>query len=399
MAESKRDYYEVLGVSKDADDAAIKKAYRALAKKYHPDMNPGDAEAEKKFKEASEAYAVLSDAEKRRQYDQFGHAAFEGGAGGAGGFGGFDFNGADFGDIFGGIFGDLFGGGGRRGGRANNGPMKGANIRKSIRITFEEAVFGCKKELEVILKDPCTTCGGTGAKPGTSPETCPKCGGKGQVVYTSQSFFGTVQNVQTCPNCGGSGKVIKEKCTSCSGTGYTSSKKKIEVTIPAGIDNGQSVRIREKGEPGTNGGPRGDLLVEVNVSRHPIFQRQDMHIFSTVPISFAQAALGGDVKIQTVDGAVIYNVKPGTKTDTKVRLKGKGVPSLRNSAVRGDHYVTLVIQTPEKLSAEAKEALRRFDELSGNSLHQNDSNPEKSEKKTKRKGFMDKVKEAFEGED
>ena len=399
MAESKRDYYEVLGVSKDADDAAIKKAYRALAKKYHPDMNPGDAEAEKKFKEASEAYAVLSDAEKRRQYDQFGHAAFEGGAGGAGGFGGFDFNGADFGDIFGDIFGDLFGGGGRRGGRANNGPMKGANIRKSIRITFEEAVFGCKKELEVILKDPCTTCGGTGAKPGTSPETCPKCGGKGQVVYTSQSFFGTVQNVQTCPNCGGSGKVIKEKCTSCSGTGYTSSKKKIEVTIPAGIDNGQSVRIREKGEPGTNGGPRGDLLVEVNVSRHPIFQRQDMHIFSTVPISFAQAALGGDVKIQTVDGAVIYNVKPGTKTDTKVRLKGKGVPSLRNSAVRGDHYVTLVIQTPEKLSAEAKEALRRFDELSGNSLHQNDRNPEKSEKKTKRKGFMDKVKEAFEGED
>ena len=399
MAESKRDYYEVLGVSKDADDAAIKKAYRALAKKYHPDMNPGDAEAEKKFKEASEAYAVLSDAEKRRQYDQFGHAAFEGGAGGAGGFGGFDFNGADFGDIFGDIFGDLFGGGGRRGGRANNGPMKGANIRKSIRITFEEAVFGCKKELEVILKDPCTTCGGTGAKPGTSPETCPKCGGKGQVVYTSQSFFGTVQNVQTCPNCGGSGKVIKEKCTSCSGTGYTSSKKKIEVTIPAGIDNGQSVRIREKGEPGTNGGPRGDLLVEVNVSRHPIFQRQDMHIFSTVPISFAQAALGGDVKIQTVDGAVIYNVKPGTKTDTKVRLKGKGVPSLRNSAVRGDHYVTLVIQTPEKLSAEAKEALRRFDELSGNSLHQNDSNTGKKREKNQRKGFMDKVKEAFEGEE
>ena len=399
MAESKRDYYEVLGVSKDADDAAIKKAYRALAKKYHPDMNPGDAEAEKKFKEASEAYAVLSDAEKRRQYDQFGHAAFEGGAGGAGGFGGFDFNGADFGDIFGDIFGDLFGGGGRRGGRANNGPMKGANIRKSIRITFEEAVFGCKKELEVILKDPCTTCGGTGAKPGTSPETCPKCGGKGQVVYTSQSFFGTVQNVQTCPNCGGSGKVIKEKCTSCSGTGYTSSKKKIEVTIPAGIDNGQSVRIREKGEPGTNGGPRGDLLVEVNVSRHPIFQRQDMHIFSTVPITFAQAALGADIRIKTVDGEVIYTVKPGTKTDTKVRLKGKGVPSLRNTQVRGDHYVTLVIQTPERLSAEAKEALRKFDELSGNTLHQHDdlaTKSEKSEKKGKKKGFMDKMKEAFE---
>ena len=398
MAESKRDYYEVLGVGRDADDAAIKKAYRALAKKYHPDMNPGDAEAEKKFKEASEAYAVLSDPEKRRQYDQFGHAAFEGGAGGAGGFGGFDFSGADFSDIFGDIFGDLFGGGGRRGGRANNGPMKGANIRKSIRITFEEAVFGCEKEMEVVLKDPCTTCNGTGAKPGTSPETCPKCGGKGQVVYTSQSFFGTVQNVQTCPNCGGSGKVIKEKCSSCSGTGFTSSKKRIQVSIPAGIDNGQSVRIREKGEPGVNGGPRGDLLVEVNVSRHPIFQRQDMHIFSTVPITFAQAALGGDVRIPTVDGDVIYTVKAGTKTDTKVRLKGKGVPSLRNAQVRGDHYVTLVIQTPDKLSPEAKEALREFDRLSGNSLNQDVSAGSSSGKsgKGKKKGFMDKMKEAFD---
>ena len=397
MAEAKRDYYEVLGVSKDADDAAIKKAYRALAKKYHPDMNPGDQEAEKKFKEASEAYAVLSDADKRRQYDQFGHAAFEGGAGGAGGFGGFDFSGADFSDIFGDIFGDLFGGS-RRGGRAGNGPMKGANIRKSIRITFEEAVFGCEKELDLILKDPCEDCHGTGAKPGTSPETCPKCGGRGQVVYTSQSFFGTVQNVQTCPTCGGSGKVIKEKCPKCAGTGYTSSKKRIKVSIPAGIDNGQSVRIRDKGEPGVNGGPRGDLLVEVNVSHHPVFQRQDVHIFSTVPISFAVAALGGDVRIKTVDGDVLYTVKPGTKTDTKVRLKGKGVPSLRNSQVRGDHYVTLVIQTPERLSAEAKEALRRFDELTGNTLHQNEDAGEKTEtgEKKKKKGFMDKVKEVFE---
>lgn len=393
MAEAKRDYYEVLGVSRSASDAEIKKAYRALAKKYHPDMNPGDKEAEKKFKEASEAYAVLSDAEKRRQYDQFGHAAFEGGAGGAGGFGGFDFNGADFSDIFGDIFGDLFGGGARRG--RGGGPMKGANIRKSIRITFEEAVFGCEKELDLVLKDPCSSCQGTGAKPGTSPETCPKCGGKGQVVYTSQSFFGTVQNVQTCPNCGGSGKIIKEKCPDCAGTGYTSSRKKIKVTIPAGIDNGQSVRIRDKGEPGVNGGPRGDLLVEINVSRHPIFQRQDVHIFSTVPISFAQAALGGDVKIPTVDGDVLYTVKPGTKTDTKVRLKGKGVPSLRNAQVRGDHYVTLVIQTPEHLSAEAKEALKRFDELTGNTLHQNDPETGKTEKK-KKKGFMDKMKEVFE---
>ena len=396
MAETKRDYYEVLGVDRNADDAALKKAYRALAKKYHPDMNPGDKEAEKKFKEASEAYAVLSDAEKRRQYDQFGHAAFEGGAGGAGGgFGGFDFNGADFGDIFGDIFGDLFGGG-RRGGRAGNGPMQGANIRKGVRITFEEAVFGCEKELEVVIKDPCTTCNGTGAKPGTSPETCPKCGGKGQVVYTSQSFFGTVQNVQTCPDCHGTGKIIKEKCSDCAGTGYVASKKTIQVSIPAGIDNGQSIRIRGKGEPGTNGGPRGDLLVEVTVSRHPVFGRQDMHIFSTAPISFAQAALGGDVRIKTVDGDVLYNVKPGTKTDTKVRLKGKGVPSLRNKQVRGDHYVTLVIQTPEKLSAEAKEALRKFDALTGNTLNQDIDFEKTDKKKGSKKGFMDKLKESFE---
>ena len=396
MAETKRDYYEVLGVDRNADDAALKKAYRALAKKYHPDMNPGDKEAEKKFKEASEAYAVLSDAEKRRQYDQFGHAAFEGGAGGAGGgFGGFDFSGADFRDIFGDIFGDLFGGG-RRGGRAGNGPMQGANIRKGVRITFEEAVFGCEKELEVVIKDPCTTCNGTGAKPGTSPETCQKCGGKGQVVYTSQSFFGTVQNVQTCPDCHGTGKIIKEKCSDCAGTGYVASKKTIQVSIPAGIDNGQSIRIRGKGEPGTNGGPRGDLLVEVTVSRHPVFGRQDMHIFSTAPISFAQAALGGDVRIKTVDGDVLYNVKPGTKTDTKVRLKGKGVPSLRNKQVRGDHYVTLVIQTPEKLSAEAKEALRKFDALTGNTLNQDIDSEKTDKKKGKKKGFMDKLKESFE---
>ena len=396
MAETKRDYYEVLGVDRNADDAALKKAYRALAKKYHPYMNPGDKDAEKKFKEASEAYAVLSDAEKRRQYDQFGHAAFEGGAGGAGGgFGGFDFSGADFGDIFGDIFGDLFGGG-RRGGRAGNGPMQGANIRKGVRITFEEAVFGCEKELEVVIKDPCTTCNGTGAKPGTSPETCQKCGGKGQVVYTSQSFFGTVQNVQTCPDCHGTGKIIKEKCSDCAGTGYVASKKTIQVSIPAGIDNGQSIRIRGKGEPGTNGGPRGDLLVEVTVSRHPVFGRQDMHIFSTAPISFAQAALGGDVRIKTVDGDVLYNVKPGTKTDTKVRLKGKGVPSLRNKQVRGDHYVTLVIQTPEKLSAEAKEALRKFDALTGNTLNQDIDSEKTDKKKGKKKGFMDKLKESFE---
>lgn len=361
----KRDYYEILGVSKSADETELKKAYRTLAKQCHPDTHPGDADAEAKFKEISEAYAVLSDPEKRRQYDQFGHAAFDGSAGGAG----FDFSGMDFTDIFGDIFGDFFGGGGRRSSARGSAAMKGANIRTSVRITFEEAVFGCEKELELTLKDPCSVCNGTGAKPGTEPVTCSKCGGKGQVVFTSQSFFGTVRNVQTCPDCGGSGKVVREKCSSCQGTGYTSSRKKIQVSIPAGIDDGQCVRIREKGEPGINGGPRGDLLVEVVVSRHAFLQRQDTNLFSTVPISYAVAALGGEVIIDTIDGKVAYDVKPGTQTDTRVRLKGKGVPTLRNKDVRGDHYVTLVIQTPEKLSHEAKELLRRFDEITGDSLN------------------------------
>ena len=387
----KRDYYEVLGVDRNADDAALKKAYRQLAKKYHPDVNPGDKEAEAKFKEATEAYSVLSDPAKRKQYDQFGHAAFEnGGGGGAGGFGGFDFSGSDMGDIFGDIFGDLFGGGSRR--RPNNGPTKGANLRARVNITFEEAVFGCDKELEITLKDECTTCHGTGAKPGTSPVTCPRCNGEGQIVYTQQSMFGMVRNVQTCPDCHGTGKIIKEKCSACRGTGYTSSRKKIQVSVPAGIDNGQSIRIREKGEPGVNGGPRGDLLVEVNVARHPIFQRQDMNIFSTAPITYAQAALGGDVKISTVDGDVVYTVKPGTQTDTRIRLKGKGVPSLRNKNIRGDHYVTLVVQVPTGLNEEAKEALRRFDEACGN--RPVESKGDGSEKK--KKSFMDKLKETFE---
>ena len=362
MAETKRDYYEVLGVPKDADEAALKKAYRVLAKKYHPDANPGDKEAEGKFKEASEAYSVLSDPEKRRKYDQFGHAAFEGGAGGAGGYGGFDFNGADMGDIFGDIFGDFFGGGRSAYGRSSNGPMRGANLRTGVRITFEEAIFGCEKEIELTLKDECPKCHGTGAKPGTSPVTCPKCNGKGKIVYTQQSFFGQVQNVQTCPDCRGTGKIVKEKCPDCYGTGYISSKKKIQVKIPAGIDNGQSIRIAGKGEPGTNGGERGDLLVEVTVSRSPVFMRQETSIFSTVPISFATAALGGPIKIKTVDGEVEYEVKPGTQTDTKVRLRGKGVPSLRNKNIRGDHYVTLVVTVPEKLTEEQKEALKRFDD-------------------------------------
>ena len=382
MAEQKRDYYEVLGVDRNASQEEIKKAYRALAKKYHPDVNPGDKEAEAKFKEASEAYAVLGDQQKRAQYDQFGHAAFDG----QGGFGagGFDFNSGDFGDIFGDIFGDLFGTGRRSG--AGSGPAKGANIRTSVLITFQEAVFGCEKTLTLNLKDPCPTCGGTGAKPGTSPKMCPRCHGKGQVVYTQQSFFGTVTNTQTCPQCGGTGKIIEEKCTTCGGSGYTSSKKNIRVSIPAGIDNGQSVRIREKGEPGIKGGPRGDLLVEIRVKDDPKFQRQDYDIFSIEKISYAQAALGGNMLIDTVDGKVLYEVKPGTQSGTRVRLRGKGVPSLRDKNVRGDHYVTLVVDTPVKLSKEAREVLEKFDELTGGSLHaadqtENAGQPEDKKKK------------------
>ena len=373
MAE-KRDYYEVLGIPKTATEAEIKKAFRTTAKKYHPDMHPGDKECEEKFKEAQEAYAVLSDPEKRRQYDQFGHAAFDGGAGGAGGF---DFSGMDMGDIFGDIFGDFFGGGRRN--SNNNGPAQGASVRLTVRITFEEAVFGCSKELEFPYKEECKTCHGTGAKPGTSPETCSKCGGKGKVVYSQQSLFGMMQNVQTCPD--------------CRGTGYISKKVRKTVEIPAGIDNGQSVRVRGYGEPGRNGGPRGDLLVEVLVSRSTAFERQDMNIFSNASISFGIAALGGDIRIRTVDGDIIYTVAPGTQSGTRIRLKGKGVPSIRNKAVRGDHYVTLIVNTPTGLNKEAKEALRKFDELTGNSLNKEGGAQTGKEKK---KGFMDKIKESFD---
>ncbi len=379
MAESKRDYYEVLGVAKGASDDEIKKAYRQLAKKYHPDMNPGNKEAEAKFKEASEAYAILSDQDKRRQYDQFGHAAFEQG----GGTGGFDFNMGDMGDIFGDIFGDLFGGGRRQ--RTSNGPMKGANLRTGIRITFEEAVFGTEKELELNLKDPCERCHGTGAKPGTTVESCKKCGGTGQTTVTQQSLFGVVRRVQACSDCGGTGKIIREKCPDCYGSGFITKKKKIQVSVPAGIDDGQSIRIREKGEPGVNGGERGDLLVEVAVSSHPIFQREGFDIYSSAPLPFTTAALGGDVRISTVDGDVLYTVKPGTQTDTKVRLRGKGVPSLRNSQVRGDHYVNLIVQVPTKLTNEQKELVKKLDD----SL--NGRTPEHEESGTKeRKRFFKK---------
>ncbi|MBD5097204.1 MAG: molecular chaperone DnaJ [Lachnospiraceae bacterium] len=351
----KRDYYEVLGVTKGATDAELKKAYRKVAKKYHPDTNPGDLEAEEKFKEAAEAYAILSDPEKRSKYDQYGHAAFDQN-GGPGGFGGFDF--ADMGDIFGDIFGDMFGGGSRH--RQSNGPVKGANIKTTVRVSFEEAVFGTQEELELPLKDECDVCKGSGSQPGHEPETCSKCAGKGQVVFTQQSLFGMTRTVQTCPDCSGSGKIIKYKCSNCAGTGFVKSKKKIQVAVPAGIDNGQSIRIREKGEPGINGGGRGDLLVTVLVDRHPVFQRQEYDIYSSEPISFTQAALGGRITITTIDGPYEIDIKPGTQTDTKVKLKGKGVPTLRNKTVRGDHYVTLVVQVPDKLTEEQKSILNQY---------------------------------------
>ncbi len=399
----KRDYYEVLGVDRNADDAAIKKAYRVLAKKYHPDFHPGDKEAEEKFKEASEAYAVLSDKEKRAQYDQFGHAAFEQGAGGPGGAGGFGFDFGDMGDIFGDIFGGMFGGGGSR--RDPNAPQQGSNTRASVRITFSEAAFGCKKELDLNLKEECEKCHGTGAKPGTSPVTCTKCGGKGQVVMTQQSIFGTVRNVTTCPDCRGTGKIIKEKCPDCYGSGYKTARKKISVDIPAGIDNGQSIRMRGKGEPGINGGPRGDLLVEVRVSQDPVFERDGYTVYSEAPISFVDATLGGDVKIKTIDGEVLYNVKAGTQTNTRIRLRNKGIPTLRNANVRGDHIVTLVIQTPKKLNAEQKAALRAFDDaMQGKAKKASEKSEKedattvdetKKDKKEKKKNVMKDIQDFF----
>jgi chaperone protein DnaJ len=370
MAENKRDYYEILGVARSADDAAIKKAYRTLAKKYHPDSNPGDKEAEKKFKEASEAYSVLSDPEKRKAYDQFGHAAFEsGGSGPGGGFGGFSgfggFGGFDTSDM-GDIFEDLFGAGGMfRGGSSSrsrsNGTIRGADVRVRVTLTFEEAVFGCEKEITINFKEDCKTCKTTGAKPGTTPETCPKCKGEGRIVYNQQTLFGTMQNVTTCPDCKGSGKIVKEKCPECNGTGYNLKKKTFKVNIPAGIDNGQMIRMAGGGEPGKNGGQRGDLLVEVDIRPHPIFKRQEMNIFTTVSLPFTKAALGGRIRVKTIDGEVEYEVKAGTQTDTKVRLKGKGVPSIRNKNIRGDMYMTLVVEVPTRLSREQKEALKQFE--------------------------------------
>ena len=352
----KRDYYEVLGVDKSADQDTIKKAYRKLAKKYHPDANPGDAEAEAKFKEASEAYGILSDAEKKAQYDKFGHAAFENGGGG-----GYSYQNMNMDDIFssfGDIFSGMFGGGGRR--RNSTGPQQGQNVLSYVRLTFEEAVFGCEKTVEIPFKETCQTCNGTGAKPGTEPETCSNCGGSGRVTVTRQSLFGMMREETACPTCGGTGKVIKEKCPDCKGNGYKQIRKKLSVKIPAGINPGQRVRVPGQGEPGVRGGQRGDLLVEVQVLESSNFERDGVNLFSTEYISFADAALGGDIKVKTIDGDVLFPIKAGTPTNTRIRLKGKGVPYLDNKERRGDQYTTLVVDVPKHLNSKQKEALKAF---------------------------------------
>ena len=351
MAE-KRDYYEVLGVPKNASDADIKKAFRTLAKKYHPDMHPGDKECEEKFKEAQEAYAVLSDAEKRKQYDQFGHAAFDGTGGGAGGF---DFSGMDMGDIFGDIFGDFFGGGSRR--RTNDGPMKGSNLRTSVRITFEEAIFGCEKEIEMVLKDECHTCHGTGAKPGTNPIKCPDCHGTGQVTQVQNTILGQVQTTRTCGKCHGTGEVITEVCEICKGKGTIRKQPKIKVKIPAGIDDNQTVVLRGEGEPGSKGGPKGDLYITLRIKKHSIYTRKGNNVLCDIPITMTQAALGAELEIPMVDGSKEkYKIPEGTQTGTKFTIRNKGFKFV-NSTSEGDFVFTVQVQTPKRLTKEQRDLL------------------------------------------
>ena len=357
----KRDYYEVLGVDKNADENTLKKAYRKLSKKYHPDMNPGDKDAEAKFKEATEAYGVLSDPEKRRQYDQFGHAAFE--QGGAGGFGGFDFSGADFSDIFGDIFGDFFGGGRTR--RASNAPQRGASLRAVIHLTFEEAVFGCEKELELTLKDTCATCGGSGAKPGTGKKTCDQCGGSGQISQVSNTPFGRFQNITTCPKCGGTGQMIETPCADCGGSGVNHKTVKIKVDIPAGVDTDSIVTVRGQGEPGVNGGPDGDLYIVVNVRPHSTYKRRGDDLYLEMPITFDMAALGGKVQVPGFGESYSYTITPGTQTGSSFRLKGKGVPNVRTGR-KGDLYVKVVVEVPTHLNRKEKKAIEEMAQKIGN---------------------------------
>ncbi len=363
-AENKRDYYEVLGVQKGASEEEIKKAYKKMARKYHPDLNPGDKDAEEKFKEVNEAYEVLSDSEKKARYDQFGFAGvdpnFGAGGGGYGGGAGFDFG--DLGDIFGSFFGGGFGGGQTR--RNPNAPQRGESIRMNLTISFEEAAFGCEKELELDRYESCETCRGSGAAPGTSPETCPDCGGSGVVQTRRQTPMGVFASTAPCSRCGGRGRIIKEPCKDCRGSGMVRRRRKIQASVPAGIDNGQTISIRGQGHAGKNGGPAGDLLVTITVRPHELFRREGTSVLCEAPITFPQAVLGAELEIPTIDGKVKYDIPEGTQSGTTFRLKGKGIPAL-NGRGRGDQYVTVYIETPRNLNREQKEALKKFAEAVG----------------------------------
>lgn len=364
MADQKRDFYEALGVSKTASDEEIKKAYRKLAKQYHPDLNPGDKTAETRFKEVNEAYEVLSDADKRAKYDQFGHAGVDpnfnpGGFGG--GFGG-DFGDIDLGDIFGSFFGGGFGGG--SGARARTGPQKGESLRVGLTLTFEEAAFGCEKEISVTRNDPCEVCKGTGCAPGTTAEICPDCRGSGQVRVQRGGGGFSFSTVAPCSKCRGTGKIIHSPCHTCGGAGAVRKQKKLTVTIPAGIDDGQAVSLRGQGNAGKNGGPAGDLIVAVTVKPHPRFQREGTTVYLTQNVSFAQATLGAELELETIDGKVKWTLPEGTRTGSTFRLRGKGIPGLHGRG-RGDQLVTVQIDTPQRLTAEQKEALLAFDKAMG----------------------------------
>ena len=368
MAEQKRDYYEVLGVSRGASEDEIKKAYKKMARKYHPDLNPGDKTAEEKFKEVNEAYEVLSDADKKARYDQYGHAGVDPNFG-AGGFGG-GFDGSfDFGDL-GDIFGSFFGGGFGGGRRTNpNAPQRGEGIRMSIAISFEEAAFGCEKAVTVERYETCDTCHGNGCAPGTSPEVCPDCHGTGTVQVRRQTPMGVFATSSPCPKCGGKGRIIHQPCKDCRGSGMVRKKKTIQASIPAGIDNGQTISIRGQGNAGKNGGPAGDLLITITVRPHELFRREGTSVLCEAPITFTQAVLGAELEIPTIDGKVKYTLPEGTQSGTTFRLKGKGIPSI-NGRGRGDQYVTVYIETPKNLNKEQKEALKKFAETMGESNYE-----------------------------
>ena len=365
MAEQKRDYYEVLGVSRGASEAEIKKAYRKLAKENHPDLHPGDKEAEARFKEVNEAYEVLSDADKKARYDQYGHAGVDPNFGAGGGFdGSFDFG--DLGDIFGSFFGGGFGGGRRTN---PNAPQRGESIRLSLAISFEEAAFGCEKSVTVERMETCETCHGNGCAPGSTPEVCPECHGTGTVQVRRQTPMGVFATSSPCTRCGGKGKIIHQPCKDCHGTGAVRKRKTIQASIPAGIDNGQTISIRGQGNAGKNGGPAGDLLITITVRPHELFRREGTSVLYEAPITFAQAVLGAELEIPTIDGKVKYELPEGTQSGTTFRLKGKGIPAL-NGRGRGDQYVTVYIETPRNLNKEQKEALKKFAESMGDSNYE-----------------------------